>query len=60
MTTPLIDRTPTAPHDDPARCFVAIELSKKSWLVALLTPLSDKISLHHAACGRRRGVIGAA
>ncbi len=46
MESQLINRTPAAAHDDPAQCFVAIELSKKSWLVAVLTPLADKISLH--------------
>jgi hypothetical protein len=35
---------PAACHDDAERCFFAIELSKKSWLVAVNTPLSDKIS----------------
>jgi transposase len=31
-------------HDDAICCVLAIELSKKSWLVAVNTPLSDKIS----------------
>jgi transposase len=35
---------PAAPHDDAVRCRLAIELSKKSWIVAVNTPLSDKIS----------------
>jgi len=35
---------PAASHDDVERCFFAIELSKKSWIVAVNTPLSDKIS----------------
>jgi len=35
---------PAASHDDAERCFFAIELSKKSWIVAVNTPLSDKIS----------------
>ena len=35
---------PAASHDDAARCLLAIELSKKSWIVAVNTPLSDKIS----------------
>src|SRR6201981_379330 len=35
---------PAAPHDDAVRCLLAIELSKKSWIVAVNTPLSDKIS----------------
>lgn len=35
---------PAAPHDDAVRCLLAIELSKKSWIVAVNTPLSEKIS----------------
>jgi transposase len=34
-----------------ARMFVAIELSKKSWLAAVVTPLADKISLHTLPAG---------
>ena len=37
---------PTGAHDDAVRCVLAIELSKKSWIVAVNTPLSDKISRH--------------
>jgi transposase len=37
---------PAAGHNDSVRCLVAIELSKKSWVVAVNTPLSDKISRH--------------
>ncbi len=46
MNTQTITRTPAAAHDEPARCIVAIELSKKNWPIAVLTPLSDKISIH--------------
>src|ERR1700751_1775547 len=35
---------PAAAHDGAVRCLVAIELSKKSWVAAVNTPLSDKIS----------------
>ena len=35
---------PAAAHDDAERCPLAIELSKKSWIVAVHTPVSDKIS----------------
>ena len=35
---------PAACDDDAERCFFAIELSKKSWIVAVNTPLSGKIS----------------
>ncbi len=37
---------PAAAHDGAVRCLLAIELSKKSWVAAVNTPLSDKISLH--------------
>ena len=35
---------PAAAHDAIVRCLLAIELSKKSWIVAVNTPLSEKIS----------------
>ena len=35
-----------ASHDETVRCVLAIELSKKSWIVAVNTPLSDKVSCH--------------
>src|SRR6516162_8477371 len=38
--------SPAAAHDGAVRCLVAIELSKKSWVVAVNTPLSDKISIY--------------
>jgi transposase len=34
---------PIAADHDPVRCLLAIELSKKSWIVAITTALSDKI-----------------
>ena len=37
---------PAGTHDDAICCVLAIELSKKSWIVAVNTPLSDKISRH--------------
>jgi len=37
---------PPATHDGAVRCLLAIELSKKSWVAAVNTPLSDKISLY--------------
>ena len=38
---------PAASHDGAEqRCLLAIELSKKSWIVAVNTPLSNKISRH--------------
>ncbi len=37
--------TPAIPEKDVATIFVAIELSKASWVIAVHTPLCDKISL---------------
>jgi len=37
---------PAGTHDDAIYCVLAIELSKKSWIVAVNTPLLDKISRH--------------
>ena len=37
--------------------YVAIELSKKSWLVALRGPAVDRISLHRLAVGDAAGLL---
>ena len=37
---------PTVSRDETIRCLLAIELSKKSWIVAENTPLADKVSRH--------------
>src|SRR6476646_10713593 len=37
---------PTVSHDETVRCLLAIELSKKSWIVAVNTLLADKVSRH--------------
>jgi transposase len=42
---------PAGTHDDAVRCLIATELSKKSWIVAVNTPLSDKISRHTLKAG---------
>ena len=42
---------PAGAHDDAVRCVLAIELSKKSWIVAINTPLSEKISRHTLKAG---------
>lgn len=44
--------TPSACDCDPVRCFVAIELSKLGWLIAVHTPLRDKISLYKLPAGK--------
>jgi transposase len=45
METRTVSSLPTAaPHPDAVRCLLAIELSKASWIIAVHTPLSEKIS----------------
>jgi transposase len=44
MAIQTTNAVPAATSDVPLRCLVGIELSKKSWVVAVSTPLADKIS----------------
>jgi hypothetical protein len=44
MGVRLAATTPTAGDDAPARILIAIELSKKSWIVGANTPLKAKTS----------------
>jgi transposase len=46
MEARTVTNPPAAAHDGAVRCLLAIELSKKSWVIAVNTPLSDKISLY--------------
>ena len=46
MEARTVNLPPAALHDGAVRCLLAIELSKKSGVVAINTPLSDKISLY--------------
>jgi transposase len=49
--------SPAAADCGATRILVAIELSKKSWLVAMLTPLADKVSLHTLPAGDAAGLL---
>ena len=40
-----------------ATMFVALELSKSSWLVALHSPVADKVSLHRFVGGDVAGLL---
>ena len=44
MTVRTVSNLPAATHGETVRCLFAIELSKKSWVIGLMTPLSEKIS----------------
>jgi transposase len=46
MTARTVVAPLAATHDVMARCLFAIEMSKTSWIVAVSTPLADKISRH--------------
>ena len=49
--------TPAAAATDPATVFVSIELSRKSWVVGLHTPLADKIGLPTLDAGDSAGLL---
>jgi transposase len=42
--------------EQPATIYLALELSRASWLVAVHTPLADKIGLHKLAGGDSAGL----
>lgn len=49
--------TPTAVAGEVVRIFLALELSRSSWLVASHTPTADKISRHKLAAGDIDGLL---
>jgi transposase len=44
-------------HDQTVRCLLAIELSKKSWIVAVNWPLVDKIGRHSLEACDWKGLL---
>src|ERR1700720_1111912 len=44
MTVCTVNHLPAATHGETARCLFAIELSKQSWVIGFITPLSAKTS----------------
>src|SRR5215469_11043522 len=48
---------PAATHDGALRCAMAIELSKTSWIVAVNTPMSEKISRYTLKGCDRNGLL---
>ena len=48
---------PTRDVENAAVIFVSIELSKKSWLAGIHTPLANKIGLHKIAAGDSAGLL---
>ena len=57
METRTVNSLPLADHDEAVRCFLAIELSKKSWIVAVNTPLSDKVGRQTLRAGDWKGLL---
>ena len=52
-----ISLTPTTAQIECATIFVAIELSRLSWVVAIHTPLADKIGVHKLTAGDWRALL---
>src|ERR1700688_4398183 len=44
MTVRTVSNLPAAMHVETARCLFAIELSKQSWVIGFISPLSTKIN----------------
>src|SRR5215831_2823330 len=57
MEARLVDTTSTARNDALARCLIAIELSKASWVVGVQTPLSNKTSQYRLTGGDWEGLL---
>ena len=53
MTVCTVNHQPAATHGETARCLFAIELSRKSWVIGIITPLSAKISRRILSGGAR-------
>ena len=51
-------KLPRDPALPAAVLYVSIELSRKSWLIAVHTPLANKVSLHTVAAGDSAGLLG--
>jgi transposase len=56
-TTLTAEPTPSATHVDSATLFVALELSKATWLVAVHAPDRDKLSLRRLDGGNAAGLL---
>jgi transposase len=52
-----MNHPPAAQHSGAVRCFMAIELSKTSWVVAVCAPDADKVSVHKLAGGDTAGLL---
>ena len=57
MTVHTVINPPAATHDEMVRCLFAIELSKQSWLVGFITPLSTRITRRILRGGDWKGLL---
>ena len=48
---------PADAHDGAARGLLAIEIGKQSWVIAAMTPLSDKLSRYTLESRTLKGVL---
>ncbi len=46
-----VPATTASPADAPSTLFVALELSRSTWIVALHSPVADKVSQHRVEGG---------
>src|SRR6476660_6281456 len=57
MTVCTVNHLPAATHGETARCLFSIELSKQSWVIGFITPLSAKINRRILSGGDWRGLL---
>ena len=57
MTVRTVSNLPAATHDETVRCLFAIELSKESWIIGFITPLSTRIGRRILSGGDWKGLL---
>jgi transposase len=57
MTVRTVSNLPAATHSETVRCLFAIELSKQSWIIGSITPLSTRIGRRILSGGDWKGLL---
>jgi transposase len=57
MTVRTVSNLPAATHGETERCLFAIELSKQSWIIGFITPLSTRIGRRILSGGDWKGLL---
>src|SRR5215467_8873659 len=57
MTVRTVSNLPAATHGETVRCLFAIELSKESWIIGFITPLSTRIGRRILSGGDWKGLL---